>query len=545
MRTRALLLAAALLLPACTSDDGPGFRQPSEQARTGGVLTVGVTAPGSVDPGNVYEPVGELVVRTLCTPLLATDPQTAELVPAVATSWTVSEDGTSVVLRLRDDLVFSDGTDVTAEDVAYTFTRIASADFASTSADRLAVVDGFGEVHGDVPTDDDLDRRRLRGVEVRDDRTVAVQLAVPHADVVRLLSSPLLSPVSKRAAERDPQGFGRAPVCVGPYALAAPYAPGDPAVRLVRSRAHVPTDASLTGGGTAYADEVVFRVYPDAARAAAAVASGEVDLAPARPQDTAGVVTAPGPELELVGLPTSVEVFADPRVRRALSLALDREALVRRVFGGRREAATGFLPRTSGVAQDCDAVPPQGDVEAARALLREAGVDLRGVRVPLHFNDEFSHRAVAVEVARQWAAATGLVAVPAPSDYPGFLARATGQTGFDGAFRWSWSVPWSDVDGYLAPLYTTAAIGRDNPARFSDPAVDQALLREAREASDPQDRALAYARVLDLLCEAVPMVPLTTSTSRWVVAPDVASASGRVLDASTGRPLLRELYRTR
>lgn len=537
MRRLALTVAAALLAAGCTDDSGIVLREADPASKPGGVLRIATTQPGSVDPGNVYEPAGELVVRTMCTPLLTSDPETSQVLPGVVESYLVTDSGASITLRLREGVVFSDGSPVTAEDVAFTLSRIASADYASTSAERLAPVDGYAELHGDVPTEEDLERRRLRGVGVRDQDGVQIDLVEPLSDFVRVLTSPLLSPVSKRAAERDPDGFARNPVCVGPYRLEKPFAPGDSGLRLVRAEGYTPVDDSLTGGGRGYADTVEFVFGDDPARA---VAEGRADVAPARPADVAGVQSGPGSSVEYLGLPVTAPAFQDVRVRQALALALDREELVRRVFPGTREPADGFLPQTSQGEDRCDTL--RADVPAARALLAAAGADLAGVRVPLYFNDELRNRALVVEIARQLRAGVGLVAVPTPLTFPAYLEKAAGQQGFDGMFRFSWSVPHTDLDGYLHPLFSTDRIGRDNLSRFSSPDVDRALDRVAREAEQDEDRVLGYARVTELLCEQVPMVPLTTTLSRWLVGDGVGSASGRFVDGSTGMLQVRELY---
>ena len=546
LRPFALLGPAALLLilmlTACTAAGQPVLPAADPAARTGGTLRIGITAPGSVDPGNVYEPSGALVVRALCTPLLTTDPETGALRPGIVSSWVVSDDGLALSLRLRKDVRFTDGSLLRAADVAFSLSRIASADFASKAADRLAVVRGYPQVHGDVPTDDDAARERLLGVQVRDDRTVQITLFSPRADFVRLLSSPLLSPVSRRAVLADPEGSARSPVCVGPYRLEQPYTPGDRALALVRSDTASFVDGALPAGGPGLPDRLELTIFADEAAAAAAAVAGRVDVAPARPTDVTQVQSGTGPMLELIGFPTTVAPFDNPLVRRALSLAIDRETLVARLFPHTRVPATGFVPGPTELGESCAAVPARGDVAAATALLRQAGVDLRAVRVPLPYDDELRHRGTVTEVARQWQQTLGLVAVPTPLSFASYLRTGTGQTGFAGPFRFSWSVPWSDIDGYLRPLYTTGAIGRDGFARFSDPALDRVLLREASEATDPADRELAQRQALSLLCQAMPMAPLTASLARFVVADRVGAAGGRYVDSSTGGLLLRGLY---
>ncbi|MCW2570731.1 MAG: hypothetical protein JWO88_789 [Frankiales bacterium] len=529
-----------LLAAACTSSNAASFRAAAQGAHAGGVLRVGITAPGSVDPGNDYEPAGDLVIRAMCDSLLTIDPRNGSVRPGLAESWVVADNGAKLVLRLRKGLRFSDGSPLTAADVSYSLSRVASADFASTAADQLKLIAGFGEVHGDVETNSDTARRQLAGVGTPDKLTVEIALSRSYGDFLRVLTTRLTAPVSRRAAEADPRGFSRSPVCVGPYRLASPFVPGATSIRLVRSRAYVPADVSLTRGGPSYADEIRFQVFPSSDAVAAAAARGAVDVGAARPSDVKDVQTGPGPEVEYIGLPTDTPPFDNANVRRALALALSREELVQRVFPTTRVAAKGFVPPTTGAVQSCDALPVAGDVEGAKALLVTARVDLRGVRVPLLFNQEFRNRELVTEVARQWRDALGLLAVPTPMSYPAFLAAGRATRGFRAPFRFSWSA--TDLDGYLTPLFTTDAVGRDNLSRFSDPVIDDALDRRAWRATDATDRSLAYRRIARLVCKQMPMIPLTTSLRRYIVSTRVASASGSYVDGSTGQPLLRELY---
>ncbi len=536
-------LLCVLLLTGCTASTGPSVRPAPEGATTGGVLRIGITAPGSIDPGNDYEPMGDLIVRTMCDPLIAADPMTGELRPALAESWVVTDSGQRLVLRLRKGLRFSDGSRLTADDVAFSLSRVASADFASAAASRLELIDGYRFVHGDAETDNDSERRSLKGVRVLDEQSVEITLSNPHADFLRVLTSPLTTPVPRAAG--DVPAFGRRPVCSGPYVLTAPFLAGDTVVRLNRSPDHVGTDTSLTLGGAGYADTVEFRVFPTVAAAAAAQRRGEVDVAAAEPADT-DVQTGPGPLVEFVGFPTSkTPVFDKLVVRRALALALDREALVASVFPGTRTAATGFLPPTTlpaFVADACGDLPVRGDVTKAQSLLTEAGVDLRGVRAPLYVNRDGKNLRLAQAVAARWKATLGFTAVVTPSTFDDYVLRGTSTQGFDGPFRFSWSTSFPDPDGSLYPLFSSERVGRDNFSRFSDPTVDRALVRQAREAEDATDRQLDYRKVEQLLCTSLPMVPLTFSTSRYLVAKTVTSAAPTYVDRTNGQLLVRELH---
>ena len=544
--SRSSVAFAALLLTGCTGSTGSAERPAPDGARPGGVLRIAITAPGSIDPGNDYEPMGDLVLRAMCDPLIAVDAVSGELRPALLQSWVVSDSGQRLVLRLRKGATFSDGTPVTADDVAFTLSRIASAEFASASSAQLELIDGYPQVHGDIETDDDTERRKLRGVKVLDEQSVDITLASPQGDFLRLLTSRLTTPVPRDRVTRDSTTYARQPVCSGPYALENPYRTGDTSIRLRRVRDYRPADSTLTRGGAGYADQLDFRIYPNAGEAARAQRAGQVDVAAAAATDRANVQTGPAPLVEYVGFPSSTTPIFDKQVvRRALALALNREALVRQVFPGTRVPATGFLPPTTAPVFQPDAcrdLPVRGDVPAAKALL--AGRDLRGLKVPFYVNTDGRNVQLARAVAAQWKAALGITAVVAPLDFDAYVKRGTSAQGFNGPFRFSWATPYADPDGALYPLFSSERVGRDNFSRFSNPGLDRTLVRQAREAEDEADRRLEYRAAEQTLCRELPMLPLTFSLSRYLVSDTVRSAVSTYVDRSSGQPLLRELYLT-
>ncbi len=547
MRRLAPGLALLGLLTGCTGTGATATLPAPAGARVGDVLRVGITQPGSVDPGNDYEPSGDLVISTMCDPLIAVDPRTGELKPGLLQSWVVSNDGLRLVLRLRKDVRFSNGARVTADDVAYSLSRVAAAEFASAAATRLEAIAGFGEVHGDVQTDSDSKRRSLQGISILDDQSLEISLVERRADFLRVLTSRLTTPVPRDLATKDPLGFSRQPVCSGPYALAAPYRSGDKTLALERVRDYRSAGTAFTRGGAGYVDRIEFQVFGDAAAAAKAQRAGRVDLAAAQPQDRTDVQSVNGPDVDYLGFPTSTSpLFDKPDVRRALALALDRTALAASVYPQTRVAATGFLPPTTRpafVPDACADLPVSGDVPAAKALLAKLGVDLTGTAGHLHGQRRRAQRRLARAVAAQWKKALGVVADVRAVPFDAFVRTGTSAPGFTGPFRFSWSTPVPDPDGSLYPLFATDRIGRDNFSRYSSPALDRLLVRQARQAESAQDRQLDYRAAEQQLCQDLPMVPLTFSLSRLLVAPAVASATGEFLDRSTGLPLLRELYR--
>jgi peptide/nickel transport system substrate-binding protein/oligopeptide transport system substrate-binding protein len=182
------------------------------------------------------------------------------------------------------------------------------------------------------------------------------------------------------------------------------------------------------------------------------------------------------------------------------------------------------------------------DPAAARAELAAAGIDQTALQVGLYRNDEGPNLQLARAVAAQWRSALGLRVLPTALTFDDYLARGTSAKGFDGAFRFSWATPYADPDGSLYPLFASDRIGRDNFSRFSDRDVDFTLIRQAREAEDSADRTADYRRIERLLCARMPMIPLTFSLSRYLVAPSVRSAAPTYVDRTTGQIVLREAY---
>ena len=564
-RTRTVLVIGVLIgvlgLGACTSDREAAVPSAPAGAEPGGTVRVAIDRPGSVDPSNTYEPNGELIVRTMCDPLIQVDPRTGDLVPGLAESWQVSERGSKFVVRLRKGVRFSNGARVTADDVVFTLSRIARDDFASAAADTLALVRGFDVVHGAEESDNTERRNKLEGLQVIDSRSFEMRLrpGVSMADYVRVLAHPLTSPVPRKAAESNPDAFAAAPICSGPYRLAEPWRAEQTTIRLVRSRHTSPANEGYTRGGLGYADEIVFSVVGGLAAQRAAFEGEQVDVAAVgsdvlstlRSTAPERVAVGPAPAIDYVGVTTNPQTpWGHTAVRVALSQAIDRERIAREVHGGGRLAATGFFPPSLGGKlfreNACAAtVPAAGDAEAARRTLSRAGVAIDGLDLPFAFNDEHGNRAVVEAIAAQWREVFGVNVVLQPMTWDAYQQVASSAGGFQGAFRMSWQPSYPGPDQYVGPLFTSGATGVGNLSHFTDLAFDRRLAREVRRANEPDDLHVEYGRVEDDLCEAVPLIPVSFGTGRYLVATDrlaTAAPSGRYLELATGFVNLRDLY---
>lgn len=616
VRVGVLVLAVAIGLSGCSLDIGESVEPPPPAGSPGGSAVIGIPQPGSIDPGNAYEPIGTMVAGTLCDTLLDVDRRTGELVPALAESWQVTGDGEAVIVRLRDDVRFHDGTELTADDVVYSLSRAASAEFAGDAADLLSPIAGFEAIRGQIADAPQRLRERLGGVQSLTTHTVQIAFKELQAGTVALLTHPVTAPVSREAAEDDPEAFRSRPVCAGPYRLATAWEPGDRAIRLERFDDYHARHAAYTGGGAGYLEEIQLRIVedlgpprgPDPDRApspeptapdATTSPEAEPEVAPPslqgldaalvaaeRTADVADdpeltVVQTAGPGVEYVGLPFSEPQRDEPRddivdveapgkpiaptsdpdtaerpdspdaiLRRALSQALDREAIASEAFDGGRLAATGFLPSTLGTAWSrpspcAERIPPDGDATAARRLLDDAGISLEGRDLEFTFNDELRNRRLVEAVVEQWESAFGVQVTLTPLSWEEYLTQAGQVGGFPGPFRFSWSVPYPDADRYLHPLFHTSRIGTTNLSGYSSATVDELIVEDARRATQAEDRALLYQQVEDRLCEDLPLIPVLQERKTYAVRADrLATAAGAYAGGPRGELLLRELYLT-
>lgn len=394
------------------------------------------------------------------------------LVPGLAQSWETPDDNTWV-FRLREGVTLHDGRPLDAPLVAASLQR------------ALHDPDSRTAVEGHV----------VRTILATDARTLVVTTARPVASPAFATSFLWVD-------------CGGEPCGTGSYRVESWSRGGDVALsafdRHWRGRPAV--------------ERLRFHVVPEAEGRAAALREGRAHLAMDPPagdllalQSSPGLRTASRPGLRVIFLGLRVraregeaEPLADLRVRRALSLAIDREALVKEALGGEAVVANQLVsPEVFGYAQMLD--PLAHDPAAARALLAEAGAG--GTRLELHYAAQ-KYRAIAAvaeRIARDLAA-VGITAVPRAWDPAEFQSRHA-----RGEFR-LWLRGWMTVRhaglSYDYLLRTRAGVmGGENVGGYSDPTVDDALERAEGLQNDRARRQL-FAYAAHRAYDALPCIPL-------------------------------------
>jgi oligopeptide transport system substrate-binding protein len=504
--------------PAATPQPtSPSPQEPVPEDPGGGTLRIGLGVdPASVDPRFVVDEEGELVVGAVFEPLVQLDDRLG-VVPGAAERWEVDDEGRVFTFELRE-ASFHDGTPVTAEDFVRSFDRIAdgTAEPVSFLAYLLEPVEGAGASATEGVA--------LAGLEAVDDATLVVRLASPVPGFLRTLAHPSLVPLPP-AADEDLEAFAAQPIGNGPFAMAGPREPGA-FLRLARFADH---------HDPARLDEVVLQVYPDdpsRERQWEDLVEGQLQLADLQPErleearETYGTssdgYTGPGvldgitSTVYLYGFDTTRAPFDDVHVRRAISLAIDREALAEEVMQDTRVAATSLVPPPIPGSQADACAHCRHDPAAAREELEATEVEL--TELQLTHNRGRTHTAIAEAMASDIEDALGItVDLQAEDLQPFVLGVRRGEVPF---FRLGWETGDPDPGAYLYPLFHSSQIGRDNLSRYADEEAD-ALLDAARVTSDDREARRAYGEAERLILEDAPVLPLLWYRHTKVVAPEV------------------------
>lgn len=449
------------------------------------------------------------MVDALFDSLTAVDEE-QRAVPAAARRWYPDVTSTTWTFVLREDATFHDGTPVTAGDFAFAWNQAARDRAVGYHLRHVVGYDAVVSGAADV----------LRGLEVLDDHTLRVRLDGPFAAFPLIVAHPSLGPLPQQRWADDAAEQRVRPVGNGPFAMTEAWARG----RFIRAHRVDAAEGAPEDARAAAVDEIVFRIMdPDSAYLAfqqgrvdfAALPPGALDEAIAEygrsplPDRGVGVLLPDEPTTYVLGFSATEPPYDQVEVRRAVSLAVDRETLAAAVLDGSARQATSLVPPALEGARPrtCSACTP--DVDAARALFTAAGVE----ELTLWFSDAGGHRQVA-ERLRADLAAAGVRLRLRNLSYDDFIAAV--RAGSAGMFRWGWTADHPTPDDVLVPLFSSTS--EDNVFGYADADVD-AVLADARAAADPARRLALYQQAEDLVVDRDQVVvPLFTYRHRLVVS---------------------------
>ncbi|MBR0786494.1 ABC transporter substrate-binding protein [Bradyrhizobium iriomotense] len=465
---RLTILASALL----TSLVG------TAQAQT--TLRIGIAEdPDILDPsiGRTY--VGRIVFSAFCDKLFDID-EKLNIVPQLALSHETSADGKEMTIKLRPGVKFHDGEPLDAEAAKFSLERHMTLP-TSFRKSELASVDH---------------------VEVVDPLTIKLVLKTPYSPLIAQLTDRSGMMVSPKAAKEAGDKFGLHPVCAGPYKFVE---------RVQQDRMVFEKFADYWNKDNVHIDRVVFQPIIDSTVRLANLKSGALDLIErvlatdikdvrADPK----LVLSTAPELGYQGLTINIgndkakgPLSQSAKVRQALSLSIDREAINQVVFNGEFTPGNQWVSPTHPYYQKAFPIPGR-DIAKAKALLKEAGVSLP-VTVDYMVPKGTEYEAVA-QVVQSMAAEAGFDIKIRAVEFATTFKQS--QAGEFQVFQINWSGR-IDPDGNSYIFMRSKA--PQNDGGYSNPEADK-LLEEGRATSNVEERKAIYGKLTKILLDDLPII---------------------------------------
>ena len=482
-RAMSLVLAAAmaLSLAAC---GGNQENNGSGGGTAGGYKNTLTWAQGadvtSLDPHQGKETPAVQVNTQIFDTLVTVDPETNEVVPQIAESWEQTDDQT-YVFKIREGIKFHDGSDLTAEDVKFSLDR------ARNSAAVSYIVNFIEEV------------------TVDDDHTVTVKTTAPYAPTLRNLAIPFAAIVPKAVVEADENAFIQNPVGSGPYKFVE-WNHGD----------HVTLKAfDDYYAGKPETENLIMKVIPETSQRTIALETGEVDLAydlavndipKVNSDDKLTVYEIPSLTCWYVSMNMNKKPFDNPKVREAMSMAIDRQTIIDTINAGSGQTADAIIaPAVFGYYSTG---VKEYNPTKAKELLAEAGYP-NGFSTTLWVNDNQSR----IEMCQAMPAMLLEVGVQCNLEvleFGSFISRTT--AGDHDLAYFGWTTSSGDADySYYSLEHSTQQGAAGNRSFLADPDVDK-LIEEARSNTNEEERKELYKELAIKLDEINNNIPVYYSS---------------------------------
>ena len=501
-----MIRIAAVALCASLAAFGAGARDRE--------VTIGLSSSiTSMDPHYHNLTPNDALVLHVFEPLVQRDAN-MKLVPGLATSWRALDDLTWE-FKLRKNVRFHDGSPFTAEDVAFTLKRVPNVPNSPSSFATYT--------------------KPIVDVKIVDPYTIVFKTATPHV----LLPSDMAAVyiVSKENGEHaatEDYNSGKAAIGTGPYKLVE-YVPNQ--------RVVLAANYGYWGGEEPW-DKVTFKILTNSAARVAALLSGDVQLIENVPtSDIAQIAKdkrfhvvdkvsnrviyvhlnqstdkSPPFVTDKSGKPLEKNPFRDARVRKALSIAINREAIAQRIMEGKAVPAGQLLP-DSFFGTSPKIKPPKYDPEGAKKLLAQAGYP-DGFALTIfgpsnrYINDEKIAQAIA-----QFYSRVGIEAKVQTMPASVYFTRAT-KLEF-GYMLLGWGTESGEQGSSLRSLLATydpaKGMGVTNRARYSNPELDR-LIEEAMSTLDDRKREALIRQAAELAMGDTALIPIHYEVSTWATA---------------------------
>ncbi|MBA2383372.1 MAG: peptide ABC transporter substrate-binding protein [Actinobacteria bacterium] len=522
MRTKTLWLWLALLIAGlalvaagCGGDDddeGAGTTAAATEEEGGEAAEQVITynwgiEPPSLDPGLATDVTSANILLSIMDPLVKLDEDLNPL-PNAAESFETSEDGKTVTFVLRDDLEWTTGDPVTAQDFEYSWLRTMSPELGADYSYQFAGIAGASEYTACDSKKDDCEALKAKvGVKAVDEKTLEVTLTAPQPWFVQQAAHHSFLAVHKATVDKFGDKWTEAANIVtnGPFKLERwEHNANIDIVKWDQWRDAASVKLTRVNG----------RMISDGTTAVQAFEAGEIDATGGLPPDDIPRLKETPEYAQYPGLGTyyygiNVENIPDVKQRRAMALAIPRQSIIDNVAQADQLPATGFtpegMPGYDAINPESPFLPAEADMEQAKTLMGEVANAKKDIT--LYINDSPGHREIAVAVQAQWKE-LGITSTIKQQEFQQYLEFLGPPPNKDvDVFRLAWIGDFVDAINFLE-LWTCES--GNNNTTYCNKEYD-AVIEKARATEDNDARYELYGQAEEILFGEngdVPLIPI-------------------------------------
>lgn len=484
------------------------------------------TEPQGIDPHLTTGMPEANITEAVLEGLTGLDAKTLEIHPAVAESWAISADGKSYTFKLRKDAKWSNGDTVIASDFVYAWKRALSPSLGNLYAYMLFYIENAERYNKSEITD-----FTQVGVKAIDDHTLSVTLKAPTHFFLQLLAHHSFFPVHPATIE----SFGGIDNRLSKWTLPGNFVGNGPFILNtweVNKILTVKKSDTYWDAKNVTLQEIHFYPIEDTAAEERAFRSGQLHVTNTVPIEKVSTYHSKNPELirsfPIYGsyfylINTTRPPFNDKNVRKAISYAIDREQIVKRITKG------GQLPSYSLVPSDPTGYKPSPlmayDIKKAQAFLSAAGFP-NGEGFPpfeILYNTQDGHRKIAIAIQNMLKRNLNVQVNLLNQEWKVYLT-STDNKEYDLA-RQGWIGDFSDPSNFFELMLSD--IG-NNRTGWKNPVYDQ-LMQEATHTADTEKRTAIFDRLNEILADEMPVIPIYVYTNSFLVQPSVRNWQQNVL----------------
>jgi oligopeptide transport system substrate-binding protein len=356
---------------------------------------------------------------------------------------------------------------------------------------------------------------KLTGLAVKDDYTFTIKTSEKVSNMPVRLGYSAFSPLPD-SFFTDPKAFGEKPIGAGPFKF-------DSWTKNTEIKLSKFADYSGKFGGKL--DAITFKIYQDDGAAYNDVIANQLDVTDSIPSSAMiddkyktdlpdrNAQRAVGVIQTITFAPVKTDPnYADPKIRQAISMAIDRATIIKQIFNNTRQPATGWVsPVVDGYKANQCGEWCTYDKAKAKAKLDEAG-GFKGGKMTLSYNADADHKPWTEATCNSIKGALGVDCVATPVvDFATFRSQIADKK-MKGMFRTGWQMDYPSIENFLAPIYKTGASSNDGD--YSNPEFDK-LLNEAAAESDAAAANAKYQQAEALLANDMPSIPMWYSTATF------------------------------